>query len=121
VAVFRGVPHDQGARVDLSNRFTGEMMKKFVFIYVGSMPSTPEVYEAWGKWFESISDKIVDSGNPFGVGVEVTTAGTKTLPTGADSITGYTIIKAESLEVAEEAARGCPSANGVRVYEALAM
>ena len=35
----------------------------------------------------------------------------------ADSITGYSIINAESLEEAEEVARGNPFIASIRVYE----
>ena len=41
-------------------------MKKFVFLYFGFEPLTEEIKQAWGKWFVSIGDKMVDSGNPFG-------------------------------------------------------
>ncbi len=97
-------------------------MKKFIFLYVGHTDNqTPEMNEAWGKWFQSFGDKIVDSGNPFGGGKQVSSEGTAELPLDLASITGYTIIQAESLEEAEEIAKGCPSVSGVRVYEAVPM
>ena len=34
-------------------------MKKFVFLHFGFETPTPEIMEAWGTWFESISDKVV--------------------------------------------------------------
>ena len=67
-------------------------MKKFIFLSVGFVTPTPEIMEAWGKWFGSLADKTVDGGNPFGAGIEITRDGTKELPLGLDSITGYTII-----------------------------
>ena len=54
-------------------------MKKFVFIYVGFVEITPEIGQAWGNWFASIAEHIVDSGNPFGPGIEMTRDGTKQL------------------------------------------
>lgn len=96
-------------------------MKKFMLLSVGFVPPTPEIGKAWGKWFESIADKIVDGGSPLGSGREITRDGTKELPLGQDSITGYTLINAESLDEAEEIAKACPIITGMRVYEAGSM
>lgn len=96
-------------------------MKKFVFLSVGFVTPTPEIMEAWGKWFGSIKDKTVDSGSPFGSGIEITRDGTKELPLGLDSITGYTIINAENMDEAEKIAKTCPIITGIRVYEAMSM
>jgi hypothetical protein len=96
-------------------------MKKFVLMSVGFETPTPEIQEAWGKWFASIGDKIVDSGSPLGAGREVTKNGTKELPLGVNSITGYTIINAESIDEAEQIAKTCPIITGMRIYEAMSM
>ena len=96
-------------------------MKKFVFVYIGFETPTPEIGEAWGKWFASIGDKMVDSGNPFGAGREITRDGTKELPLGLDSITGYSIINAENMDEAEQIAKTNPMITSIRVYEASSM
>lgn len=96
-------------------------MKKFVFLAIGFQTPTPEIIDAWGKWFESIGDKIVDSGNPLGAAREITRDGSKELPLGVDSITGYLIINAENIDEAEEIAKTCPIITGIRVYEAMSM
>ena len=96
-------------------------MKKFVFLYYGFEPPTEEIKDAWKSWFASIGDKIVDSGNPFGAGREITPKGSQELSLDNGAITGYSIINAESIDEAEEIAKGCPSATGVRVYEAVSM
>ncbi len=96
-------------------------MKKFIFLSIGFETPTPEILEAWGKWFQSIEDKTVDGGSPFGSGIEITRDGTKELPVGLDSITGYTIINAENIEEAEKIAKTCPIITGIRVYEAMSM
>ena len=50
---------------------------------------------AWGKWFESIADiKVVKGGFNQG-GSEIIATGTKGLPFGKESFTGFTIIKSE--------------------------
>jgi hypothetical protein len=96
-------------------------MKKFVFIYVGYVDITPEVGQAWGEWFASIAEHIVDSGNPFGPGIEITRDGAKQLSPGSDTLGGYTIINAESLESAEKLASTCPFITAIRVYPAISM
>ncbi len=96
-------------------------MKKFVFLAVGYETPTKEIRDAWMKWFGSIKDHIVDSGNPFGPGMEITSAGVKQLPHDKGAITGYTIINAESMDEAVKIAKGCPIITGIRVYEAMSM
>jgi DNA-binding transcriptional ArsR family regulator len=96
-------------------------MKKFVLLSLGFETPTQEIQMAWGKWFQSIAEKIVDSGNPLGAGREITRDGTKELPLGRDSITGYLIINAENIDEAEKVAQTCPIITGMRVYEAMSM
>ena len=71
---------------------------------------------AWNKWFDSIADKVVDQGG-FSGGREISDAGTKDLPWGMESITGYNIIEAEDLDAAVEIAQGNPYIASIRVYE----
>ncbi|MFV1969485.1 MAG: hypothetical protein ACC683_00620 [Acidimicrobiia bacterium] len=96
-------------------------MKKYVFLHQGFVPPTPEIGEAWGAWFTSIADKIVDSGSPFGSAREITKDGTTDLPLDLDALTGYTIINAADLDEATEIASTCPFISGIRVYEAMSM
>ncbi|MEN9562506.1 MAG: hypothetical protein RIR73_750 [Chloroflexota bacterium] len=95
-------------------------MKKFMLVSVGFEMPTPEVMEAWGKWFESIADKM-EGGSPFGSGREVTKTGTNELSMGADSFTGYTIIHAENIDEAEKIAKASPIITSMRVYELRSM
>ncbi len=96
-------------------------MKKFVFLYYGFGEPTKENKEAWGKWFASVGDKFVDSGNPFGPGREITPESTKELSPDKEAIAGYSIINAENLDEAEKIAKTCPIITGLRVYEAMTM
>jgi len=96
-------------------------MKQFVLLHLGFVPPTPEIFEEWGKWFESISDRTVDAGKPFAGGVEIQNDEVTELPLGLDSTTGYTIINAKDMEEAISIAKSCPSITGMRVYEAGAM
>jgi len=92
-------------------------MKRFMFLHYGFETPTPEIEEAWGKWFASIADRMVDTGSPFSGGREVSRSATRELPLGMDSLTGYTIISASSIDEAEKVAKGCPMIKFVRVYE----
>ena len=91
-------------------------MKKFLILHYGFIKPTPEVMEGWNNWFESIADRQVERGH-LPAGREISQAGVNDLPFGRDSITGYTIIKAENLDGAEKIARQCPFVDSTRVYE----
>lgn len=91
-------------------------MTKFMLLHFGFETPTPVIMEAWGKWFASIADKQVDQGG-FGGAREISNAGTKDLPWRMESITGYNIIEAESLDEAETIAKACPYIASIRVYE----
>jgi YCII-related domain. len=90
-------------------------MANYVLVYHGgSMPETPEagaqVMKAWTDWFQALGDAVVDGGNPA--------SRTKTIaPDGsvsddANGPSGYSIIKADSLDAAVEIAKGCPVLQG---------
>ena len=96
-------------------------MKKFVLLTYGFVPPTPEIMEAWGSWFASIGDKIVDSGGPAGGGREITRDGMRDLPLDLDAFTGYVIINAANLDEATSIAETCPIITAIRVYEIRSM
>ncbi|HEY1449799.1 MAG TPA: hypothetical protein VGF47_02520 [Solirubrobacteraceae bacterium] len=83
------------------------------------MAQTDEAREAamaaWGAWFGKIGPAIVDPGNPFAGSTSVGGNGS------ADSaLTGYTIVKADSLDSAAALADGCPvlgEGGSIDVYE----
>ena len=77
-------------------------MSKFVLLHYGFEKPTPEIMAAWGKWFEAIKDKIADRGGHFARGREISKAGSRDLPPGPESITGFTIVTADSLDDAEK-------------------
>jgi hypothetical protein len=96
-------------------------MNKYVFLHKGFVTPTQEIGEAWGAWFASIADHIVDAGSPFGAAREITKDGTTDLPLDLDAFTGYTIINAADFEEATAIAATCPFITGIRVYEAMSM
>jgi len=91
-------------------------MKKFMFLHFGFEKPTPEIMQKWQAWFDSIADKQVEQGG-FAGGKEISGNGTRDLPWDGDCITGYNIIEAESMEVAEQLAQGNPFISSIRVYE----
>ncbi len=91
-------------------------MKKFMLLHFGFEKPTPEIMKAWQAWFESISDKQLEQGG-FSAGREISKSGTKDLPWNMDSITGFNIIQAESLDAAEKLARKNPFISSIRIYE----
>ena len=92
-------------------------MKRFMLLHFGFEKPTPEIMAAWGNWFESVADRTVDQGGFHGGAREISRSGTEDLPMGPDSITGYSIITAESLNEAEKIAQDNPFIASIRVYE----
>src|SRR5439155_2623742 len=101
-------------------------MANFVLLYSGgSMPAREAeqaaVVQAWGAWYTGLGSALVDGGNPFTpVAKSISSDGTvREGPVGTPA-SGYTIIKADSLDAAVEMAKGCPVLQGgsqVSVYE----
>jgi hypothetical protein len=103
-------------------------MTNFVLAYTGgSMPETEQeqaaVMAAWGAWFETLGDAVVDLGNPFGASASVASDGSVS-DGGSSRLGGYSIIKADGLGAATTLVKDCPVLSGggkVEVYEALPM
>jgi hypothetical protein len=91
-------------------------MKKFVFLTYGFEKPTPEIMAAWSQWFDTIKGNIVDMGR-LGSGREISREGSKDLPLGLESITGFMVINAQDLDAAERMAQGNPYITSIRVYE----
>jgi len=101
-------------------------MANFLLLYSGgSMPETPaeqaEVMQVWGAWFGGLGSALVDGGNPFTpVAKSIASNGTVSDgPVGAMA-SGYSIIKADSLNAAVDTASHCPVLLGgaqITVYE----
>ena len=91
-------------------------MKKFMLMHFGFEKPTDEIMKAWGAWFKSTAGMQVDPGG-FGGAREISSSGTKDLLRGMESITGYNVIEAESLDEAEKVAKDCPYVASIRVYE----
>ncbi len=105
-------------------------MTKYVLTYHGGggMAETPEAQEevmaAWGAWFAQLGDAVVDGGNPFGESRTVQPDGSVTMSGEAPALSGYSLLQADSLDAAVDAAKGCPvlgSGGRVQVSEAIDM
>jgi hypothetical protein len=103
-------------------------MPNYVLVYKGGggmaedEAGRQQIMEAWGRWFGSLGDRLVDGGNPFGPSASI--SGGKVTNGATSGLTGYSIIKGDTLDKAAEAAKGCPvlSAGGsVEVYETFAV
>ncbi len=103
-------------------------MANYVLVYHGgAMPQTPEegakVMKAWTDWFGTLKDALVDGGNP--ASRTKTIAANGSVSDDAAGPTGYSIIKAGSLDEAVALAKGCPVLQGgasvqvVETFEAM--
>ena len=101
-------------------------MANFVLLYSGGgmAPTETEqaaIMQAWGTWFGGLGSAIVDGGNPFTPAAKsIASDGTVSNGPVGTMATGYSILKADSLESAVEMARGCPALQGggqITVYE----
>ena len=92
-------------------------MPQFLFVYHGGhTPTDPAEIKAamaaWGAWFQDMEDALDIPGNPVGQSHTVSADGVVDNG-GANPASGFTVIKAESVEAAIEIAKGCPMvANG---------
>jgi len=55
-------------------------LKKFILLHYGFKPPASDIMAAWGNWFDSVEDSIIDMGGHFENGQEITQNGIKTLP-----------------------------------------
>jgi hypothetical protein len=99
-------------------------MSNYVLVYTGgSMPETEQAQAAamaaWGAWFGALGSAVVDAGNPFGPAASITSDGAVT-DGGPSGLTGYSILKADSLGAATTLAKDCPvlsTGGAIEVYE----
>lgn len=92
-------------------------MKKFMFLYKGYVTPTPEIGAAWQAWFASMGDRMIDGGNPMSGGAEVTPHGVHPIEAGLESLSGYSILTAESADEAVALAKTNPMITSVMIYE----
>lgn len=102
-------------------------MPKYVFAYHGGKaPESPEegaeAMAKWNAWFETMGGAVVDGGNPVGPSKTVSAQGVADNG-GANPLSGYSIVQADTIDAAIEMAKGCPIMDhgSVEVAEAMDM
>ena len=88
-------------------------MAKYVLTFhggTGEMPTDPaeieQVMAAWGAWYGTMGEALVDGGAPFATNSSIDPNGTT--DNAAPEMSGYTIIEAADEAAATEIAKGCP-------------
>ncbi|HEX9642970.1 MAG TPA: hypothetical protein VGC11_03080 [Acidimicrobiia bacterium] len=104
------------------------MAKYVLAFHGGGMAETEEeqarVMAAWGTWMEGLGSALTDPGNPTSQSKTIHADGSVTIGGGANPVTGYTLLAAETLDAAVSLAKGCPifeSGGSVEVIETIEM
>jgi len=87
-------------------------MAQYIMTYLGGdQPSSPEEgrqhFAKFKEWLVSLGDSAVSPANPLKDTRTVNSDGTVTTG-GTTSMSGYTVIEADSMEAALEIAKACP-------------
>ena len=87
-------------------------MSKYIITYLGGdHPSTPEQgqqhFAKYKQWLASLGESVVSPANPFKNTHTVHSDGTVTTG-GSTLMTGYTIIEADSMDIALQYSKTCP-------------
>lgn len=99
-------------------------MAKYLLLYGGGqMPegeaAQAQVMQAWEAWFTELGSAVADPGNPFTPGAKKI-ASDGSVGDARPTASGYSIIEADSLDVAAKLAAGCPVLQGgadITVFE----
>ena len=100
-------------------------MVNYLLLYSGGgMPASEaeqkQVMEAWGKWMGELGTALVDGGNPFTQSAKTIASDGKVSDGPMGTASGYSVIKADSMDEAVKMAQGCPVLMGgakVMVFE----
>jgi hypothetical protein len=87
-------------------------MQKFTFAYYGEpkfrSPEEGAKYkEKWRAWVRGLGDALVNPGNPLGKPKTVSSRGVSD-GGGSNRLTGFSTVKADSMDAALEMAKRCP-------------
>ncbi len=89
-------------------------MSNYVFIYYGepkfdSQEKGAKYQEKWKSWVGGIGDAWVNPGTPFGMPKTVSSGGVSVSDNGGSNrLTGFSIVKADSMDAALAMAKRCP-------------
>ncbi len=87
-------------------------MSNYIIAYHGGKePESPEEgakqMAKWKAWVGGLGDAVVNPGTPLGKSKIVSSTGVSD-GDGSNSLTGYSIVKADSMDAALEMAKACP-------------
>ncbi len=99
-------------------------MAKYLLLFSGGRMPEGEaeqatVMKAWEGWFTELGPAVADQGNPFTSDAKRISSGGSVSDTPA-SASGYSVIEADSLDLATKLASGCPVLKGgadITVFE----
>src|SRR4051794_11580005 len=88
-------------------------MPKYLLVYHGGgLAETEEAraagMAAWGAWFGTLGDAVVDVGAPTGAAKTINADGSTKDGGGANPVSGYTLISATDVDTALALAKDCP-------------
>ncbi len=87
------------------------MSSYVLFYHGGKKPESPEEgakhMAKWKAWVHDLGDAVINPGTPLGKSKIVSASGVSDND-GSDPLTGFSIVKADSMDAALEIARGCP-------------
>lgn len=88
------------------------MAKYLLSYHGGGMPESEEegarVMAAWDEWMRGLGAALADGGNPVGQMLTIAADGSVSAGGGANPVTGYSVISADSLDHAATLSKGCP-------------
>ena len=87
-------------------------MPNYIFAYHGGKrPESPEegakLMERWKAWLGGLGDAAVNPGNPVGKSKTVSASGVSD-DGGSNPLSGFSIVKADSIDAALAMAKQCP-------------
>lgn len=87
-------------------------MPDFMFVYHGGKAPEDEAEQQeamarWGEWMQTHEAALTDPGNPVGMSKTVSSGGVADNG-GSNPVSGYTIVKADTMETALDMARTSP-------------
>ncbi len=87
-------------------------MTEFIFAYHGGKkPESPEAGAAlmakWHAWIEGLGDAMVNPGTPLGKSKTVSAGGVDD-DGGPNPLSGFSVVKADTMDAALELAKECP-------------
>ncbi len=88
-------------------------MSNYIFAYHGGeKPASPEEgakhMAKWKAWIGGLGDAVVNPGTPLGKSKTVSSAGVSD-DGGSNPMSGFSVVKADSMDAALEMAKECPT------------